>query len=454
MELTRISAEITAWLADMVRERLSPALALQFVPTGGWELRTSGSSRRVVITADAARYGRLAVALPSHAALWDPRTEGWNAPLGLPLPAPGQAALPQPLIDATPDGFCVAFDLCWFALWALSRGEEAASSERDTHGRFPAHAAHAHQLGYLDRPLVDEWFALLREVVQRTWPALPLTQKGFTLAISHDVDEPRFLEGFAFTTVLRRAAGDLLRRGEFRRGGSAPFRWMLQRAGVRGLDPYDRFDWMMQQAEQRGLRSTFHFLCGHTDARFDRDYVLSAPHLQTLLTTLYARGHAIGLHPSYGSHSDADAIRHEAETLRRHCAALHIPLPALTSRTHFLRWTTPETPRALAAAGVTSDCTLGYSEEVGFRCGTCHAYSAFDPAGLTRIALRLQPLIAMDITVLPGPYLNLPAPAARTHLTTLKNRCRAVGGCFTLCWHNSELDTAAKRQLFLAVLDA
>jgi hypothetical protein len=417
-------------------------------------LRVTGSSRRVVVTADPARYDRLAVALPLHSVPWDPRTEGWTAPLGEVVPIPGLAALPRRVVVPTPDGFRVAFDLCWFAVWALSRGEEAASTERDVHDRFPARASHAYQIGYLDRPLVDEWFVLLREVVQRTWPALPLTRNDFTLAVSHDVDEPRFLEGFAFTKVLRRAAGDLLRRGEFRRGGSAPFRWLLQRAGAHALDPYDRFDWMMQQAEQRGLRSTFHFLCGRTDSRFDRDYLLSEPQLRTLLKTLHTRGHTIGLHPSFGSYRDEGAIRREAETLRRHCTELQIPLPALASRGHFLRWSTPETPRALAAVGVASDCTLGYPEQVGFRCGTCHGYNAFDPISLTRISLRIQPLIAMDITVLPGPYLNLSATSARTRLATLKQRCRDVGGTFTLCWHNSELDTAAKRQLFLAVLDA
>lgn len=391
---------------------------------------------------------------PPCAAGWDLQAEGWTAPLGRGLLAPGIAGLSRPVVAEAPDGFHVAFDLFWFALWSLSRGEEAAIAERDGYDRFPAKASHTMQLGYLDRPLVDEWFSVLRQIVRRVWPALPLVQPAFRLAVSHDVDEPRFIEGFSFPAMLRRAASDVLRRRQYRRGLEAPFRWLLHKAGIHGMDPYDTFDWIMREEERRDLRSTFHFLCGNTDARFDRDYRLSAPHLRALLTAIHRRGHAIGLHPSYGSYRDTDAIRREAEELRSHCADLQIPLPTIAGRMHFLRWATPETPRALAAAGVSSDCTLGYSEQVGFRCGTCIAYTAFDPIALAPIDLRIQPLIAMDITVLPGEYLDLPAPEARDRLVGLKQKCRAVGGCFTLCWHNSELDTTGKRRLFLSVLDA
>ena len=450
-----VAPEILRWLSDLVRERLSAALTLRFADAAGWELAAPGASGRLEIAADASAYRKLAVALPPCAAHWDPRPEGWTAPLGLDLLAPGLAELPRPLVVPQRDGLRLSFDCLWLALWALSRGEEAALPERDVHGRFPASASHAMRLGYLDRPLVDEWFGLLRQLAQRTWPGLPLRPPGFRVAVSHDVDEPRFIGGFSFRTMLRRAGGDLFHRGRYRRGGEAPFRWLLCRAGMRAADPYDTFHWIMRAEERRSLRSTFHFLCGNTDARFDRGYHLSEPYLRARLTAIHSRGHVVGLHPSYGSYCDESAIHREVTELRRHCADLRIPLPAIAGRMHFLRWATPETPRALASAGVSSDCTLAYAEQVGFRCGTCVEYAAFDPVGLRPIDLRISPLIAMDGSVLPGrPYMNLPWPAAESVLVKLKNRCRSVGGCFTLCWHNSELDTAAKRRLFLTVLDA
>lgn len=41
---------------------------------------------------------------------------------------------------------------------------------------------------------------------------------------------------------------------------------------------------------------------------------------------------------------------------------------------------------------------------------------------------------------------------ARAKFLQLKNACRAVGGCFTLLWHNSEFRDRAKKHLYQEVL--
>jgi len=42
--------------------------------------------------------------------------------------------------------------------------------------------------------------------------------------------------------------------------------------------------------------------------------------------------------------------------------------------------------------------------------------------------------------------------AAQAKFMQLKDACRAVGGCFTLLWHNSQFETAAERTLYQALL--
>ena len=56
--------------------------------------------------------------------------------------------------------------------WVLSRLEEIDSIGVDQHGRFMARHSHAFRHGYLDRPVVDEWFDVLGQVAARLWPAL------------------------------------------------------------------------------------------------------------------------------------------------------------------------------------------------------------------------------------------------------------------------------------------
>jgi hypothetical protein len=94
--------------------------------------------------------------------------------------------------------------------------------------------------------------------------------------------------------------------------------------------------------------------------------------------------------------------------------------------------------RAWADAGMAYDSTLSYADRPGFRCGTCFEYPAFDPVTQEALSLRVRPLIAMECTVMAPQYMGLgPGDAALAKFMALKNSCRAVGGCFTLLWHNS-----------------
>jgi len=45
-------------------------------------------------------------------------------------------------------------------------------------------------------------------------------------------------------------------------------------------------------------------------------------------------------------------------------------------------------------------------------------------------------------------------PAALAKFRKLKDACKAVGGCFTLLWHNSQFGSAAERGLYADVIRA
>jgi hypothetical protein len=70
----------------------------------------------------------------------------------------------------------------------------------------------------------------------------------------------------------------------------------------------------------------------------------------------------------------------------------------------------------------------------------------FDP-------MAQRPLIAMECSVIAPRYLGLGyGPASLTLFQRLKQRCQAVGGQFTLLWHNSHFTTAAERELYRQVV--
>src|SRR5699024_2931534 len=147
---------------------------------------------------------------------------------------------------------------------------------------------------------------------------------------------------------------------------------------------------------------------------------------------IHARGHEIGLHPSYNTYLEPGQIALEAERLRRVCAEEGVDQAKWGGRMHYLQWQQPATLRAWEAAGMSYDSTMTYADHAGFRCGTCFEYPAFDPVAGRRLNLRIRPLVVMEGSVLATQYMALSsASEARERILKLKRICRSVNGTFT-----------------------
>lgn len=384
---------------------------------------------------------------------WNGRTSGWIAPLGECLAAPGTSTLPEPLIQSTESGHRIEYDILGLTYWMLARWEEVGEGPHDRYDRFPTEASHAYRHGYLQRPIVDEWLHILRQVIERQWPELDLKASCYSMRISHDVDEPSRYAFKSWRGLLRVVAIDVLRHRNWR----APLQALRVRfAGRKVLakaDPANTFAWLMDLSERYGLKSAFYFICGRTRPAMDADYELEWPAIRQLLRDIYQRGHEIGLHPSFETYRRPELIASEAQRLRTVCIEEGVQQVVWGGRMHYLRWSHPLTMRAWEQAGMTYDSTLGYADMPGFRCGTCHEYPAFDPVEGRLLNVRIRPLVAMEVTVMSPTYMGLGhGSEALAEFAKLIHACRAVGGCFTLLWHNSNLSSPEERALYEQVL--
>ncbi|WP_439686866.1 Polysaccharide deacetylase [Cupriavidus oxalaticus] len=446
-----MTQEILRWLEQVLAERFGQRFMLERTGAGFTVLSLAGADGHIEIDSDADTFFRADSDLPC--CTWDAHAYGWQAPLRQPLPAPGLAHAPAALVERTEYGYRIRYDILGLCYWMLSRQEEVGRTDLDYHDRFPASASHARRHGYLERPVVDEWLDLLGQVFKRQWPALALAQHQFSMRVSHDVDVPSRY-GFASPArIVRRMAGDILVRKDFLSVLQVP----QVRLGTRdALHPGDRtntFDWIMDVSERHGLVSAFYFICGRTDPVKDADYEPEHPAIRKLLQRIHERGHEIGLHPSFNTYRAPEAIRQEAERLRRICEEEHISQPVWGGRMHYLRWEHPTTMLGWEQAGMTYDSTLSYADHAGFRCGTCFEYPAFDPVAGRALQLRIRPLVAMEATIIGSDYMGLgTGEAAWNKLRDLKDTCKAVGGCFTMLWHNSTLGSKRERALYQAIL--
>jgi hypothetical protein len=407
-----------------------------------------------------------AAACPADAALhvpvedwpvWNPaevRLSEWD---GLPLLVTGPPETAR-ATGAVPAGWlrAIAFLVC--------REEERAIRKRDQWDCFAAPFSRLHELQVLDRPLVNEWVTrfeqLAREAASRrgiTLPTRPRWPNGapFAVALSHDVDWTRRYSWSDGLREIRRARSP--RDYAFRHGVTTLLgAW---RHGRADRDPFWTFDRWVDEEQRRGFRSSF-FVCPPDPVRehpYDPTYRFEDPvRFRERMTTLGAmfraiadEGFEVGVHGSYLSFRDADALARQRDTVTR---ALGRKVTGI--RQHFLRFDSAATWAAQERGGFGHDATLGYNEGIGFRAGIAAPFPAWDPEGRRPLRLLEVPTTVMDGVLFRTLGLDVATAAVRTieHL----RRVEACGGLAVLLWHPNATDEQAFPgwwRCYLTVLD-
>ncbi|HYF91280.1 MAG TPA: polysaccharide deacetylase family protein [Symbiobacteriaceae bacterium] len=346
--------------------------------------------------------------------------------------------------EVHPDHLALGLDIFGSVFFMLTRYEEAVKPDRDDQGRFPAAASLAVRESFLDRPLADEYVEVLWRALQTLWPGLTRRPREGRVLLSHDADTPNSTLGRSYAEVALTTAGDLVKRGSpllaARRLAGSVRSWR----GRPEADVCNTFDLIMDAAERSGFRSAFHF----TTER--GAYSIADPWIRALMRHIHGRGHEIGLQASPAAYSNGAQLQEEVDRLRYAAEREGIRQEWWGGRQHGLRFAAPATWAAWDAAGLDYDSTLGYADRPGFRCGTCHEHRVFDLHRRRPLRLRERPLIASEVALLD--CLRLAPEDAHKEIRRLRERCRLVGGDFTLLWHNDRLADRRERDLFLQVV--
>lgn len=352
-----------------------------------------------------------------------------------------EVTLPETLFATPPDEWlteasipslaALREDVFGTAFFMLTRYEEIAVAQRDQHDRFPVAASAAHREDLIGVPVVDERVEQLWLTLHRTWPRLERRETEFELVLTHDIDHPLSTLQHTPRDVVRELGGDLVRR----RDGRLAARRVRSLLGRRDLDPNNTYDFLMDVSERHGVRSAFYFLAHRDEAPRAGAYMFEHPWVRSLIGRIARRGHQIGLHTSLPTYRDADLTREELERLLRVAEAEGVQQDEWGGRQHFLRWANPETWRNWEAAGLAYDSTLGYSDTVGFRAGTCHPYRVFDLRARRPLNLREEPFQVMDVAR--APWSDVQAVALQ---------CRRQRGRLGILWHNNTMLRSADEQ--------
>lgn len=340
----------------------------------------------------------------------------------------------RPVFELTDsEGILFNFDLPTAAIWTLSRVEETLISERDAHGRFPASASVATHEDFLHRPIVDEYGFALEQALRCLLPGWLPERGRFRVKLSHDLDDV----GIPFS--LRTAMGHTFRRRSLR----ATFQDMLAMVTPRNPVHLSSVFQIACLSKEHCLDSAFYWKAspaGKNDSGYDPRHAK----LKSAMTWLTERGFENGVHPGYDTFGSTQRLRSEVDALRR-CIGNY----KLGGRQHYLRWN-PDTWRHWEACGLAYDSTVGFADRIGFRAGTCIPYRPWLFSENREADLIEIPLLVMDRTL--GYYMRLATEKSLTLVLDCIERCRSVGGVFTMLWHNDAILDPIYGDLYSRVL--
>lgn len=345
----------------------------------------------------------------------------------LPLYVPNDSS---PLFTTNNQTIEIHCDLITLPFFLLSRYEETNHPQYDKHQRFPYKRSLTFYYQTIDYPIIDEYALMLREWTCRHFPHITPEANSGKLLLTHDIDI-LFRFGNWAKNLRTIIGGDLIARHSLPMMIKS-FKQLQRCKQNRFLDPYIIAIANLMQIVPDDSDEIFFFkaLCeGEKDCTYD----INSKEVRYLLQTIVGNRKRIGLHGSYDSYNQPKLFQTEKERMEQ-CTGEPIKL----HRQHFLRFNATETPRIWSEAGITDDYTLGYAEQEGFRCGTCHPFPLYDLTNDRPLDVMEHPLIAMDTTFIIHRRQSISATLQK--LCQLLQTCLDAEGECTLLWHSTSTE--------------
>ena len=352
----------------------------------------------------------------------------------------GQLRSAPPLVEGPQgDPFAAVF-------WMGSRMEEwLPDAPRDEHGRFDPRDSAPEQLGWIGRPVCEQWaFGVGERLLGDLWPAHKARlQARYHVVPTLDVDSAFAFRGKGVWRTCGAGCRDIL-TGQWSRAGR-------RFQAVMGMipDPYDTYDAARAMHAARGLQAKWFFLLADFGTH-DKGLPANSPALAGLMQRLDGVD-AVEWHPGYAAATDPAAMQRECGAFAR-----ILGRSPKASRQHYLRMSTGTTRRALIDLGVQEDHTEGHAVRTGFRGGFSRSRPWYDLGSEQLTELQVCPFAAMDATYLR--YLRMAPQEVADDVAQLAQSVREVGGTLRLLWHNESLAPEGQwvgwDDVYPAVLDA
>ena len=267
-----------------------------------------------------------------------------------------------------------------------------------------------------------------------------MREPKYQLIYSCDIDVPALWYKSSFYRLVKPCIGAIIKHQSLKRLYS-----ILNAQAEITRDAAYTFPWIAAELEKNSLTGCFNLKGGQTHKKFDFYYDPRTRWMQDIINLLTNSGHEIGFHPSYSTPEKPEDFMRELSIVQK---ASQVTI--LGGRQHYLRFLGSSTWRMWDNSGLVYDSTVAFNKSSGFKIGTAHEFPVYDILSRKELQLRERPLIAMDVTLLG--YEGLTSQEAFDNTYKYSQQIRKYGGNMTLLWHNSNLDSPEKKELFSQML--
>lgn len=324
----------------------------------------------------------------------------------------------------------------------LSRWEESNwPCPLDRHGRAQAAHCLAYRQGFLHRPIIDEWALVLRSWLRVSSPGwAPQIPRGKPI-VTFDLDRPRRYP--TLWRVVRAALAEILVRSHNPVRATRHISRGFKALYDAGSDPnvvstHEQAD----ACRQLGTDGTVYIMTARY-GEYDEGYDVTKPPIREQFEQMRALGYRIGWHPGYRAAHDEAVFADEKTRMDNLLGD-----SSYGGRYHYLRWSASGSWDQWEQYGLQYDSSVGYADNVGFRCGTCHPFPCFSLTSQRPLTLVEEPLVIMDCAL---EAATSEQSSASVLAEQLISRSRAVGGQPVLLLHNSDSSPVIRESLLAAV---
>lgn len=327
-----------------------------------------------------------------------------------------------PVFFETEKEFALPFDVFAASFYLISRYEEYLPFEPDKHGRFQAEQSFAYKNKFLQKPLVDYYVLMLKDILQQHYPQIKIRERKYKFRPTYDIDS-----AYAHKNKgLVRNTGSIL--ASIAKGNWQSVSNILQVVFGGKKDPFDTYDIINEIHIAYQLKPTFFFLVGDYD-EYDKNISIHISEFKTLIKSI-ADNAEVGIHPSYASNKNPALLNKEIQRLSQ---VLNRDIKK--SRQHFLMLRFPNTFNHLLENDITEDYTLCYSSQPGFRASYSKAFFFYDVEREIKTTLKLHSCAFMDATF--QYYLEVSPKQSLQYILPIIEELKKVNGTCISLSHNS-----------------